>query len=133
MSVERQDSVLSEEAARAVLTRSQRAWQDGDLDALVRALDPDIQVLINFAEPISGAIAATEWLQHRFNTQLGYRLNKQLRGVYGSTVVSHWTGTWHDKAGECYRVIGIELLTIGSNGLITRWESVMTHEDEGPA
>jgi nuclear transport factor 2 (NTF2) superfamily protein len=119
------------EQGQEVLTASQAAWNTRDLEALLRVLDADITIDFNFVAPIRGFEAARAWLTERFDVQLDYRLVKELRGVYGRTVVCHWTGTWHESDGHHYRNVGIELLTLNAQSRVIRWEATMDKERVG--
>jgi nuclear transport factor 2 (NTF2) superfamily protein len=122
---------VTEDQALALLGSAEEAWRVRDVQSLARVLHPDIRIVFNFGAPVCGIDEAVAWLEERLRTQLDYVLTKQMRGIYnGDTVVSHWTGTWHDAAGHDLRGIGIELLTVDDQGLITNWEAVM-HKDPG--
>ena len=114
--------------AQQVLAHAQQAWHDRDLQGLRGVLDPDIRIQFDALPPIEGIDAVSDWLAQRLRTQLGYRLSKQLRGVYDRTVVGQWTGSWHESNGDHFRSVGIELLTLGTDGRITDWEAVMFKE-----
>jgi nuclear transport factor 2 (NTF2) superfamily protein len=118
--------------ARDLLAAAQRAWDESDLEALLGVLAPGIRIVFNFAPPVEGIDAARVWLSTRFQTQLGYRLTKRLRGCYGRTVVGQWTGTGHEADGRHYRAVGIELLTLDDADLITHWEATMCAEQVQP-
>lgn len=122
-------NIVTEEHAWTLLRGAEDAWRVRDVTALTAVMHPDIRIVFNFGDPIRGIDEATAWIQHRLTTQLGYVLNKQLCGIYnGDTIVSQWTGTWRDTAGQDFHGIGIELLTVDSAGLITKWDAVMHAE-----
>ncbi|MGV9349430.1 nuclear transport factor 2 family protein [Streptomyces spiralis] len=121
---------LSDERAREVLRAAERAWHERDLEALIAALHPEVRIRFNNLPEVCGIDAAREWLQRRFDTQLDYRLEKTLRGVDGSMIVSSWTGRWRDApTGEVRLCRGIELLTLDGD-VIRDWEGVMHVWDE---
>lgn len=120
---------VTETQAQALLRSAEAAWRARDVAALAAVFHPDIRIVFNFGVPICGAEAAVAWIEQRLVTQVGYVLTKQLRGIYdGDTIVSHWTGTWHDTDGLAFRGIGIELLTVDDAGLITKWDAVLHSE-----
>lgn len=120
---------VTDEDAWALLRDAEEAWRNRDVTALTVAMHPDIRIVFNFGDPVCGIDEATAWIQTRLKTQLGYVLNKRMRGIYGGdTIVSQWMGTWRDAAAQEYHGIGIELLTVDQAGLITRWDAVMHTE-----
>ena len=120
---------VTDEQAWALLRGAEDAWRIRDVQSLVSVMHPDIRIVFNFSDPIYGVGDATAWVRERFDTQLEYVLNKDMRGIYnGDTIVSRWLGTWHDSEGRDFRGVGIELLTVDDAGLITNWDAVMHKE-----
>lgn len=117
------------EQARALLRGAENAWRVRDVQALARVLHPGIRIVFNFGDPICGVDQAIAWIEERLQTQLDYVLTKEMRGICdGNTVVSRWTGTWHEAGGQEFRGVGIELLTVDDSGLITNWDAVLHKE-----
>jgi nuclear transport factor 2 (NTF2) superfamily protein len=115
--------------AWALLRSAEDAWRIRDVQSLASVLHPDIRIVFNFGESVRGIDDAVAWIEERLKTQLDYMLTKEMRGIYNdNTVVSRWTGTWHDVAGQDFRGVGIELLTVNDEGLITNWEAVLHSE-----
>jgi nuclear transport factor 2 (NTF2) superfamily protein len=115
--------------AWALLRSAEDAWRIRDVQSLASVLHPDIRIVFNFGESVRGIDDAVAWIEERLKTQLDYVLTKEMRGIYNdNTVVSRWTGTWHDVAGQDFRGVGIELLTVNDEGLITNWEAVLHSE-----
>ncbi len=120
---------VTDEQAWALLRGAENAWRVRDVQLLARVLHPEIRIVFNFGDPICGVDQATAWIEERLQTQLDYVLTKEMRGIYdGNTVVSRWTGTWHEAGGKNFRGVGIELLTVDGAGLITNWEAVLHRE-----
>lgn len=118
-------TTLTASQAREILAAAENAWHGRDLEALLAVLHPEVRIRFNNLPEIRGIDAARAWLESRFENQLEYRLQKTLRGIYGTTIVGHWTGRWRDRpTGERRRGNGIELLTL-DGGLIRDWEAVM--------
>jgi nuclear transport factor 2 (NTF2) superfamily protein len=120
---------VTDEQSWALLRRGEDAWRVRDARSLASVLHPDNRIVFNFGEPVRVIDDAVAWIEERLKTQLDYVLTKEMRGIYnGNTVVSRWTGTWHDAAGQDFRGVGIELLTVNDDGLITNWEAVLHKE-----
>jgi len=120
---------VTDEQASALLRSAEDAWRVRDVQSLASVLHPDIRIVFKFGEPVRGIDDAVAWIEERLKAQLDYVLTKEMRGICnGNTVVSRWTGTWHDVAGQDFRGVGIELLTVNDEGLITNWEAVLHKE-----
>lgn len=115
-------SRATEDQAWALLRSAETAWRQLDPQALIATLRESTRTLYNFDEPICGVEAAAAWIELRQKIQPDYVLAKHLRGIYGgNAIVSQWT---ENSAGTPQRGIGIELLAVDGDGLITHWDAV---------
>jgi nuclear transport factor 2 (NTF2) superfamily protein len=119
---------VTDDQAWALLRRAEDAWRVRAAPSLASVLHPDIRIVFNFGEPVRGIDDGVAWIEERLKTQLDVLVKEMPRIYNGNTVVSRWTGTWHDVAGKNFRGVGIELLTVNDEGLITNWEAVLHKE-----
>jgi len=137
-SVIEQDKAVTEpltiEQATTILAEYQELWNRGAMSELLDGFTEDI--IVEFADlpPIRGRKELEQMIQARTARQKGYRLEKTLRCVFGSTIVCSWTAEWTDGlTGRLMKGKGIEFLQ-HRDGKCCRWDSAFNAWDsEAPA
>jgi nuclear transport factor 2 (NTF2) superfamily protein len=108
--------------AKGVLERAQRLLNAGDLAEVMNTFASDVVVRFADFPETQGKPPLEKFLIARFARQKNYRLQKQLRAVYGSVIVCSWDAEWDDgQDGRPMEGRGIELLTMRGNE-IAKWE-----------
>ena len=109
--------------AEAVLERAQRLLNAGDISEVMKTFASDVVVRFADFSETTGRPPLEKFLVARFARQKNYRLQKQLRAVYGSVIVCYWDAQWDDgQDGRQMVGRGIELLTMRGDE-ITKWEA----------
>jgi uncharacterized protein len=74
----------------------------------------------NRSEFFSGRPAIVEFLQRKWQRELGYHLIKELWAFTGSRIGVRFQYEWHDTTGAWYRSYGNELWEFDDAGLMTQ-------------
>jgi nuclear transport factor 2 (NTF2) superfamily protein len=108
----------AETAARKV-RMAENAWNSREPERVSMAYSEDSQWR-NRAEFFSGRAAIVEFLQRKWQTELDYRLIKELWAFTGDHIGVRFQYEWHDSAGAWYRSYGNELWEFDAAGLMRR-------------
>src|SRR5215472_15351165 len=100
--------VLTEAEAATILRRYQELWNRAALTELLSGFTDDIVVEFADLPTIKGKAELESILLAR---QKGYRLEKTLRAVAGTTIVGSWVADWVDATtGQSMKGRGIEFI-----------------------
>jgi nuclear transport factor 2 (NTF2) superfamily protein len=135
MSADQETRELTFADAKAVLEHAQRLLNTGDIAAIMKTFASD--VIVKFADfpETRGKPPLEKFLTARFARQKNYRLQKQLRAVYGNVIVCYWDAEWEDGKDEReMQGRGIELLTMRGEE-IAKWEATFNvwQKGDGPS
>lgn len=108
----------AESAARKVRL-AENAWNTRDPERVALAYSADSQWR-NRAEFFSGRPAIVEFLRRKWQTELEYRLIKELWAFTGDHIAVRFQYEWHDAAGAWHRSYGNELWEFDGAGLMRR-------------
>ena len=110
-----------EQAARKVQL-AEDLWNTRDPEKVAQAYTEDTQWR-NRAEFLSGRNQVTEFLQRKWNRELGYRLKKELWGFRDHRMAVKFFYEWHDDSQNWFRSYGNELWEFAASGLMRRREA----------
>lgn len=131
MSIVLDTSELSLSEAEAVIARAQRVMSAGVISDIMETFASDVVVRFADLPETRGKPALEKFLLARFARQKRYRLQKQLRAVWGMTIVCYWEGEWEDGYdGRGMEGRGIEILTMRGTE-IARWEATFNVWQKG--
>src|SRR5215468_3479768 len=100
--------VLTEAKAATILRRYQELWNRAALTELLSGFTDDIVVEFADLPTIKGKAELESILNARLARQKGYRLEKTLRAVAGTTIVGSWVADWVDATtGQSMKGRGI--------------------------
>jgi nuclear transport factor 2 (NTF2) superfamily protein len=97
-------------------------WNTRDPERVAAAYTEDTQWR-NRTEFLSGRQAITEFLERKWNRELGYKLKKELWGFRGNRMAVKFMYEWHDDSGQWFRSYGNELWEFAASGLMERREA----------
>lgn len=124
------ESLTWDEAGRLVAYH-QGLTGSGDVKQVMKAFVPDVMVRYADFPEIRGQAELKRFMAARFFRQRNYRLQKQLRAVFGNMLVCSWDGTWEDgRDGRAMEGRGVEFMTI-DQGLVVIWEAVFNVWERG--
>lgn len=119
MSVE----TISRNAALEMVAAVEKAFGDGDIDAIMAGFTDDVVVRFADQPEISGKEDVRKFLETRLARQKGYRLQKQLRMLEGNMLGNCWDGEWEDSfTGKIMLGRGTEFWTL-RGGRVALWEA----------
>ena len=107
------------ETAVEKVRRAEDAWNTRDPARIALAYTPDSQWR-NRTEFISGRGAITAFLTRKWQTELEYRLIKELWGFRENRMAVRFAYEWHDEHGAWFRAYGNELWEFDAHGLMRR-------------
>jgi nuclear transport factor 2 (NTF2) superfamily protein len=108
----------AETAARKV-RMAENAWNSRDPERVALAYSEDSRWR-NRAEFFTGRPAIVQFLQRKWQTELDYRLIKELWAFTGDHIAVRFQYEWHDATGAWYRSYGNELWEFDTAGLMRR-------------
>jgi uncharacterized protein len=108
----------AETAVRKV-RMAENAWNSRNPERVSLAYSEDSQWR-NRGEFFSGRPAIVAFLQRKWQTELDYRLIKELWAFTGDHIGVRFQYEWHDSAGAWYRSYGNELWEFDAAGLLRR-------------
>lgn len=113
---------FTEETARVKVQLAEDAWNSRDPErvALASTEDSDWR---NRAEFFQGRTAIKDFLRHKWDHELDYRLKKELWSFTGNRISVRFEYEWHDEAGQWFRAHGNEQWEFDENGLMRRREA----------
>ena len=74
----------------------------------------------NRAEFINGREAVIEFLKRKWETELDYKLKKELWGFRENRMAVRFEYEWHNSLGQWFRSYGNELWEFDENGLMAK-------------
>lgn len=110
---------FSETTARAKVHAAEKVWNSRDPIAVSMAYTESSQWR-NRDEFFSGRDAIQQFLQRKWETELDYRLKKNLWCFTDNRIAVTFEYEWHDQQEQWYRSYGNELWEFDSNGLMQR-------------
>ncbi len=97
-------------------------WNTRNPEQVAAAYTEDSQWR-NRTEFLTGRAAISQFLQRKWNKELGYRLKKELWGFRNNRMAVKFFYEWHDDSGQWFRSYGNELWEFAESGLMARREA----------
>lgn len=113
---------FDEQGARLKVKAAEDAWNTRDPERVALAYTVD-SVWRNRAEFISGREQIKEFLRHKWDRELDYRLRKSLWAYHDQHIAVRFQYEWHDQGGQWYRSYGNKLWEFDAHGLMCRREA----------
>lgn len=110
------------ETATAKVQAAEDAWNSRDPERVSLAYTED-SVWRNRAEFFSGREKIREFLTRKWNTELDYRLKKELWSFTENRISVKFEYEYHTDSGQWYRAYGNEQWEFAPNGLMQRREA----------
>ncbi len=110
---------FSEKTARAKVQAAQDAWNTRDPDLVTLAYTLDSQWR-NRSEFIKGRDQIRRFLDHKWQNEHDYCLEKELWCYAGNRIAVTFRYEWHDDTEQWFRSYGNELWEFAENGLMAR-------------
>ena len=113
---------FDEEKARQKVRMAEDAWNSRDADRVSMAYTTDSHWR-NRAEEIKGREAIRAFLHRKWQTELDYRLVKELWAFGDNRIAVRFQYEWRSDSGQWYRAYGNELWEFDDEGLMRRREA----------
>lgn len=110
------------ETAKAKVQAAEDAWNSRDPERVSLAYTED-SVWRNRSEFFSGREKIKEFLTRKWNTELDYRLKKELWSFTDNRISVKFEYEYHNDSGQWFRAYGNEQWEFASNGLMQRREA----------
>ena len=110
------------ETAKAKVQAAEDAWNTRDPERVSLAYTED-SVWRNRSEFFSGREKIKEFLIRKWNTELDYRLKKELWSFTDNRISVKFEYEYHNDSGQWYRAYGNEQWEFAPNGLMQRREA----------
>ena len=110
------------ETAKAKVQAAEDAWNTRDPEQVALAYTED-SVWRNRAEFFQGRDKIREFLTRKWNTELDYRLKKELWSFTDNRISVKFEYEYHNDSGQWYRAYGNEQWEFAPNGLMQRREA----------
>jgi len=110
------------ETAKAKVQAAEDAWNTRDPERVSLAYTED-SVWRNRSEFFSGREKIKEFLTRKWNTELDYRLKKELWSFTDNRISVKFEYEYHNDSGQWYRAYGNEQWEFAPNGLMQRREA----------
>lgn len=110
------------ETAKAKVQAAEDAWNTRDPERVALAYTED-SVWRNRAEFFTGREKIREFLTRKWNTELNYRLKKELWSFTDNRISVKFEYEYHNDSGQWYRAYGNEQWEFAPNGLMQRREA----------
>ncbi|MEH6826419.1 MAG: nuclear transport factor 2 family protein [Motiliproteus sp.] len=107
------------ETATAKVQAAEDAWNSRDPERVSQAYTQDSRWR-NRAEFINGREQIREFLAHKWQRELDYRLKKELWSFTDNRIAVTFRYEWRDSANHWFRSYGNELWEFAANGLMQR-------------
>jgi len=108
---------FDESMALQKIRMAEDAWNSRDPDRVVMAYTPDTRWR-NRSEFLEGREQIREFLFRKWQSELDYRLCKELWAFGPNRIAVRFAYEWHDRAGCWYRSYGNENWEFNANGLM---------------
>ena len=110
------------ETAKAKVQAAEDAWNTRDPERVALAYTEDSQWR-NRAEFFQGRDKIRAFLTRKWNTELDYRLKKELWSFTDNRISVKFEYEYHNDSGQWYRAYGNEQWEFAPNGLMQRREA----------
>ncbi|MFB2881889.1 MULTISPECIES: DUF1348 family protein [Floridanema] len=110
------------ETAKAKVQAAEDAWNSRNPERVSLAYTED-SVWRNRSEFFSGREKIREFLTRKWNTELDYRLKKELWSFTDNRISVKFEYEYHNESGQWFRAYGNEQWEFASNGLMQRREA----------
>ena len=110
------------ETAKTKVQAAEDAWNSKDPDRVVLAYTVDSEWR-NRAEFLKGREEIHAFLTRKWNTELDYRLKKELWAFTDNRIAVKFQYEHHNDSGQWYRAYGNEQWEFDENGLMRRREA----------
>lgn len=110
------------ETALAKVQAAENAWNTRDPEKVSLAYTED-SVWRNRAEFFTGRQKIREFLTRKWNSELDYRLKKELWSFTDNRISVKFEYEYHNDSGQWYRAYGNEQWEFAENGLMRRREA----------
>ncbi len=107
------------EAALEKVQMAEDAWNAKDPETICLAYTIDTEWR-NRTEFINGREEVKQFLKHKWETELNYKLKKELWGFRNNRMAVRFEYEWHDQNEIWYRSYGNEFWEFDDNGLIQK-------------
>lgn len=113
---------FNRETALAKVRAAEDAWNSRDPERVALAYSPD-SVWRNRSTFLTGREQLTQFLQHKWQRELDYRLAKALWSFTDNRLAVRFRYEYHDASGQWFRAYGNELWEFAADGLMARREA----------
>ena len=113
---------FDEETAALKARMAEDAWNSRDPLRVAQAYTPDSRWR-NRAEIFSGRDAIVAFLTRKWQSELDYRLIKEVWAFRGDRIAVRFQYEFHDASGQWWRAYGNELWEFDQHGLMRRREA----------
>lgn len=110
------------ETATEKVRLAENAWNTRNSIAVSMAYTED-SVWRNRSEFLQGREKIQQFLTHKWEKELDYRLIKELWAFYQNRIAVRFQYEWHDHSGQWFRAYGNEQWEFDENGLMQRREA----------
>ena len=110
---------FTKETAAKKARGAEDAWNSRDPVKVSLAYTEDSQWR-NRSEFLVGRAAIVAFLSHKWATEIGYKLIKEVWAFEGNHIAARFCYEWHDANGQWYRSYGNEQWEFAENGLMQR-------------
>ena len=107
------------ESARAKVTAAEDAWNSRDPERVSLAYTEDSEWR-NRSEFLRGRAEIRAFLTRTWQTELDYRLKKELWTFADHRIAVRFEYEWHNDTGQWYRSYGNEMWEFRADGLMAR-------------
>ena len=110
---------FTRESALAKVQGAEDAWNSRDPERVSLAYTEDSEWR-NRSEFIRGRAEIRAFLSRKWQTELDYRLKKELWAFGDHRIAVRFEYEWHDNTGQWYRSYGNEMWEFNADGLMAR-------------
>lgn len=110
---------FTEETARQKVQGAEDAWNSKDPVKVSKAYSMDTEWR-NRDQFINGRQAVQDFLSDKWNTELDYKLKKELWAFGGNRIAVRFEYEFHNEAGQWFRAYGNENWEFDENGLMKK-------------
>lgn len=107
------------ESAHQKVRMAEDGWNSRD-PAKVKLAYSEDSMWRNRSEFLQGRDAIEQFLVRKWNTELEYRLIKELWAFYENRIAVRFAYEWHDNSGQWFRSYGNENWEFNAEGLMQR-------------
>ena len=110
---------FTEETARQKVQAAEDGWNSKDPIKVSMAYSEDTEWR-NRIEFINGRAAVQAFLKNKWETELDYKLKKELWAYGGNRIAVRFEYEYHNEAGQWFRAYGNENWEFDENGLMKK-------------